>query len=264
MANQLAQASQSSLVGVSADATRLYQKIAHQLVETIEAGGYSVGDRLPAERDLAKQFGVSRPVVREAILALEVLGLMEVRVGSGAYVTQLPGTNARPEFSVSPFELVEARKLFEGEAAALAAEHISDTEITELEALVVAIGAENARPDGKEKADEAFHMLIARATRNAAIEQQIAQLWNLRTSSPECALLQEKARIANVRPVIEEHTRIVDALRARDPKAARTAMRAHLTAVIDHLLFAIEEDAVAEARKSVETKRRRYARPVSD
>ena len=240
--------------------TRLYQKIAHQLIRSLDRGDFSVGDRMPAERELAKRFDVSRPVVREALLALEVLGLIEVRVGSGAYVERLTIQDEAPHFSVSPFELIEARKLFEGEAAALAAEHITDEQVNNLEELVAAIECENAQADGKEIADEAFHMLIAKATCNAAVEQQIAQLWQLRTSSPECVLLQEKARVANVKPVVKEHMRIVDALRARDPDAARTAMRAHLTAVIDHLLFSIEEDAIAEARKSVADTRRRFVR----
>lgn len=250
--------------GLSAEPTRLYQKIARQLILALQSGDFALGDRMPAERDLAKRFGVSRPVVREALLALEVLGLIEVRVGSGAYVVRLSARESQPEFSVSPFELVEARKLFEGEAAALAAEHITDEQLAELEQLVSAIEDENAQADGKEEADEAFHKLIAKATCNGAVEQQIAQLWQLRSSSPECALLQQKARVANVKPVVEEHMRIVEALRARDPAAARDAMRAHLTAVIDHLLFSIEEDAIAEARKSVADTRRRFARDLTN
>lgn len=238
--------------------TRLYQKIARTLIEHLSEGRYQVGDRMPAERDLAKQFGISRPVVREAMLTLEVLGLIEVRVGSGAYVVRLPGEDDRPGFNVSPFELVEARMLFEGEAAALAASHITDEEVAELEALVEAIRNENSRPAGKEEADRAFHMTIANATRNAAIKNVVEELWRLRSASPECALLLEKARTANVRPVVEEHTCIVQALKERDSGAARSAMRSHLGAVIEHLLFAIEEKAIEEAKNSVAQTRRRY------
>jgi GntR family transcriptional repressor for pyruvate dehydrogenase complex len=238
--------------------SRLYQKIARKLLDELSAGQYQVGDRMPAERDLAKKFGISRPVVREAMLTLEVLGLIEVRVGSGAYVLRLPGDEDHPGFNVSPFELVEARMLFEGEAAALAASHIADQEINELDALVEAIQNENLRPNGKEDADRAFHMTIARATRNAAIERVVEELWTLRSTSPECALLLEKARTANIRPVVEEHTAIVEALRARNPSAARSAMRSHLSAVINHLLFAIEEKALEEAKNSVARTRQRF------
>lgn len=246
--------------GASQQPLRLYQKIAKNLIEELQSGVYAVGDRMPAERDLAKKYGVSRPVVREAMLALEVLGLIEVRVGSGAYVVRLSGKEEDPGSNVSPFELVEARMLFEGEAAALAATHITDEEVTRLEELVQAIQAENLKADGKEEADRAFHMLIAQATRNKAVERTVEDMWELRSTSPACALLQEKARTANVRPVVKEHTAIVKALKARDPNAARDAMRDHLEAVINHLLFAIEEEAVKEARNSVAETRERFTR----
>lgn len=244
--------------GSASHPPRLYQKIAKILIEELQGGHYAVGDRMPAERDLAKKFGVSRPVVREAMLAMEMLGLIEVRVGSGAYVVRLSGKQEEPGFNVSPFELVEARMLFEGEAAALAAAQITDEEIAELERLIQAIQDENREEGSKEEADGAFHLTIARATRNAAIEHTVDELWQLRSSSPECALLLEKARTANVRPVVEEHTAIVEALKARDAEAVRTAMRDHLGAVINHLLFAIEEQAVMEARSSVAATRERF------
>jgi GntR family transcriptional repressor for pyruvate dehydrogenase complex len=240
--------------------TRLYQKVARALFKEIADGRYQVGDRLPAERELAVEHNVSRPAVREAMIALEVQGIIEVRVGSGAYVVRLPGGGDHPGFNVSAFELMEARLLFEGEAAALAAANISDEELKKLGEIVQQIADENRRPGGTEHADQNFHLLIAAATRNAAVRNVVEELWRLRRTSPECALLLEKARAANVRPVVEEHSAILEALHQRDPGAARAAMRAHLQAVIDHLLFAIEEKALAEARKSVESARARFAR----
>lgn len=244
----------------TAGTSRLYQKVASKLFEEIAAGKYAIGDRLPAERELALEHNVSRPAVREAMIALEVQGLIDVRVGSGAYVLSVPGREDRPGFNVTAFELMEARVLFEGEAAALAATHITDEELKELESLVEQIADENRREDGADNADHAFHRLIAKSTRNAAVLNVVEELWHLRSTSPECALLLQKARTANVLPVVAEHSAILDALRKRDGVAARTAMRAHLHAVIDHLLFAIEEQALAEARRSVELKRARYAR----
>ena len=88
-------------------------------------------------------------------------------------------------------------------------------------------------------------------------------LWDLRESSAEAALLHEKARTANVKPVVDEHTAILEALRARDPLAARAAMRAHLTAVIDSLLFATEEKAIEEARRDIRAKRARYSQATA-
>ena len=242
---------------------RLYQDLARSLLEELASGRYVVGTRLPAERELATKYGVSRPTVREAIIALEVQGLVEVRVGSGAYVRRLPDDEAKPGFNISAFELTEARLMFEGEAAALAATQITDDEIATIEQLVRDIARENNDPRGTENADRAFHIALARATRNNAITDAIERLWELRATSPEAALLHEKARTANVKPVVDEHSAILDALRARDPSGARAAMRNHLTQVIDSLLFATEERQIAEARKAAQARRERYVRATA-
>lgn len=242
---------------------RLYQDLARKLIAELASGRYAVGDRLPAERELSLQHNVSRPTVREAVIALEVQGLVEVRVGSGAYVRRLPGKNDVPGFNVTAIELTEARLLFEAEAAALAATQISDEGLAELEGLVEAIARENETAHGTEQADRAFHLAIARATRNAAIAEAIERLWDLRALSPESALLHAKARSANIKPVVDEHTAVLEALRAHDPVAARAAMRTHLAAVLDSLLFATEEQAIAEARRAVQAKRDRFVRVTS-
>jgi GntR family transcriptional repressor for pyruvate dehydrogenase complex len=242
---------------------RLYQDLARSLLEELASGRYVVGTRLPAERELATKYGVSRPTVREAIIALEVQGLVEVRVGSGAYVRRLPDDEAKPGFNISAFELTEARLMFEGEAAALAATQITDDEIATIAQLVRDIARENNDPRGTESADRAFHVAIARATRNNAITDTVERLWELRATSPEAALLHEKARTANIKPVVDEHSAILDALRARDPSGARAAMRNHLTQVIDSLLFATEERQIAEARKAAQARRERYVRATA-
>lgn len=242
---------------------RLYQDLARIFLGELAAGKYAVGARMPAERELALKYDVSRPTVREAIIALEVQGIVEVRVGSGAYILRIPGNEDLPGFNVSAFELTEARLMFEGEAAALAATQITDPEIAEISALVDEIASENNHPRGTDRADRAFHIAIAKATRNHAISNAIERLWDLRSTSPEAALLHEKARTANIKPVVDEHTAILDALRARDPAAARAAMRNHLAQVIDSLLFATEERQIEEARRAAQAKRDRYARATA-
>lgn len=239
---------------------RLYKDLAKVLMGEMAAGKFPVGSRLPAERDLASMYKVSRPTVREAIIALEVRGLVDVRVGSGAYVCEAPEDRSAQAFDVSAIELTEARLLIEAEAAALAATQVSDKEIAELEQIVRQIEVENLDPSGTEEADAAFHHAIAAITRNNALIDAVDRLWELRRTSPEAALLHEKARTANIKPVVDEHSRIVDALRDRDPAAARTAMREHLGQVLESLLFATEERAIAEARKTVSAKRERYSR----
>ncbi len=115
---------------------RLYKEIAAKLLSEIQSGKYPVGARLPAERDLALKYAVSRPVVREAIIALEVQGLVDVRVGSGVYVLSTSEQKQVPAGNVSAIELTEARLLVESEVAALAAAQITDEELIELETLV--------------------------------------------------------------------------------------------------------------------------------
>jgi GntR family transcriptional repressor for pyruvate dehydrogenase complex len=242
---------------------RLYQDLAQALLKEIAGGKYAIGARLPAERELASIYNVSRPTVREAIIALEVQGLVEVKIGSGAYVRRLPGNDDLPGFNITAFELTEARLLFEGEAAALAATQVTADELAEIEQLVQDIARENQDPAGTDEADRAFHLAIAKATRNTAIVEAIEHLWDLRKASPEAALLHAKARTANVKPVVEEHTAVLDALRAHDPAAARAAMRHHLSQVIDSLLFATEERQIEEARKSAQAKRDRYSKATA-
>ncbi len=227
---------------------RLYQRLARRLFDDLASGKYAVGDRLPAERELALEHSISRPAVREALIALEVQGYIEVRVGSGAFVRKRPGSDDRQGFAVSAFELTEARLVFEGEAAALATVHIEDAELASLDALILAMAAENEQAEVTENADRAFHLAIARATRNAAIVLTIEQFWQLRSTSPECALLHTRARDAKVRPVVEEH----------DPNAARSAMRAHLSAVMDHILSATEIQAIEETRRAMAETRARF------
>ena len=255
-----AEDTKGKVAGAAVSHDRLYQELARKLFAELASGKFKIGDRLPAERDLADTHGVSRPTVREAIIALEVQGYVDVRVGSGAYVKKLPGAADAPEFNVTAFELTEARLLIEGEAAALAATNLTDDELDQLDALVARMADEREGDSAQFAADKAFHLLIARGTRNAAMVHAVEELWRMRASSPESVLLHDKARDAKVTPVVDEHSSIVSALRARDPALARSAMRAHLAAVLDHLLFATEEQAVEEARQAVASKRARFSR----
>lgn len=245
-------------------ADRIYERLARQLMGELASGRFKVGDRLPAERELAAEYEVSRPAVREAMIALEVQGLIDVRIGSGAYVKRLPGNSEeQPGFHATAFEVTEARVLFEGEAAALAAAQITEDEMNELDALVAQMRRPDLRVGEIETADRAFHLLIARATRNPVILDTIERLWELRATSPECILLHEKSRDAGNRPVPDEHEAIASALRRRDAGGARATMRSHLSQVIDYLLFATEERALAEARRSVASTRQRYGQSAN-
>jgi GntR family transcriptional regulator, transcriptional repressor for pyruvate dehydrogenase complex len=118
---------------------RLYRQIAEQLRGLIAAGEYPLGSRLPPERDLAAQLGVSRPSVREALIALEVEGLVEVRMGSGVYVTALEGASRGAANALGPFDIIRARALIEAELAALAAKARTPALLKKLRAAVKAM-----------------------------------------------------------------------------------------------------------------------------
>lgn len=239
---------------------RLYERVAQTLASEVMAGTYPVGARMPSERELAVRFDVSRPTIREALIALEVDGLVEVVTGSGVYVTSLTRKAGTPApMDIGPFELLEARARIEGEAAALAARHITDETIQELEALVVEMEEENARDVVmSEDADRRFHLTIARATDNSAMSYVVEALWDVRSQSLQTIKFLDKVRAEGVKPRIDEHSRIVEALRRRDPDAARQAMRDHLRGVAEMIFSATEAEALERARAEMAETRQRY------
>ncbi|MBB3062605.1 FadR/GntR family transcriptional regulator [Microbulbifer rhizosphaerae] len=241
---------------------RLYQQVAEQLAAAIASGDYPPGTRLPAERKLAERFEVSRPTVREAIIALELAGCVEVKGGSGVYVVDAEvGVFKAGESDIGPFEILQARIMFEGEAAGLAARQMTEAELEGLERILEEMIAENATEANAEVADEKFHLHIARSTRNDAVVSVCEHLWQLRNSSSVSARILEKVRQTGSRPRIEEHRRILDALKRRDADAARSAMRDHLQRVVQQLLDATEAEALEAARREVNAARQRFALP---
>ncbi len=246
------------------DGRKLYQQAAAAIAASIQRGDYKPGQRIPSERDLAEEHGISRPTIREALIALEVTGLVRSRHGSGIFVVDHPPADAQSlSLDIGAFELTEARRLFEGETAALAALSISDDDLARLEALIADMERENRENVSGERADREFHMVIARATANSAIVGVVESLWDARYSSPLCTHMLERARAAGDRPRIDEHQDILRALRDRDPVAARAAMRDHLARVIDGLLVATELDTMERTRAELEEKRSALARRVS-
>lgn len=243
---------------------RLYKRVADELRAAILAGRYQAGRRLPAERELAEMFKVSRPTVREAIIALELQHLVEVRIGAGVYVLDA-GTAGRgigPELTIGPFELMEARKLIESETAALAATLIDDEQCEKLDKIIDRMEEENQLESQGESADRLFHMGIAEATGNSALVAVIDDLWRRRETSPMVLNTIEKARSKGVKPVVDDHRRILLALRKRNPAAARTAMQDHLTRVIETLLKATETEAMERMNTELAARRERYRRPT--
>ena len=217
---------------------RLYLKVAEQILDYIRAEDIEPDQRLPSERDLASQLGVSRPTVREALIALEITGSVEIRSGSGVYVIERPADSRlqAPDRGPGPFEILEARRLVESEACALAAERIGDAALEQLEALLEAMRLENQQETATEAADESFHCLIADACGNSALASTIRWLWQLRNQSEISTHFHQRIRAEGIRPIIADHEAIIGALKQHDPAAARQAMDKHLQRVIKHLL----------------------------
>ena len=210
---------------------RLYRQIADQIAALIEKGEYRAGARLPPERDLAKQLGVSRPSVREALIALEVEGYVEVRVGSGVYVQgarpAAAGAALLPADS-GPFELIRARWLIEGECAALAAREGTRVQLRSMEAALEAMEADRKRGVMPLGADRLFHLRVAEASGNSALALVVKTLWDQRTG-PLFLRLEHHFDTPELWGVaIREHREILQAIARHDAKAARSAMRRHM------------------------------------
>lgn len=240
------------------DRPKLYQRIATDIAALIENGTYPGGTRLPGERDLAETFQVSRPTIREAIIALELRGLVAARHGSGIYILDpatAPTGQATRELDAGAFELIEARELFEGEAAALAAKVIGDADLAKLRALVARMASVPPESDAAFQADRDFHLGIADATGNSVVRTVVELLWDIRHRSPMCAHMFGKAWKSGYTTRVDEHQRIVDALESRDPEAARIEMTSHLRRVTADLLDATEMEMVEDARTAARAQR---------
>ncbi len=237
------------------DPQKLYQQVARSIAASIAEGRYTAGDRLPSERGLADSFGVSRPTIRDAMIALEFQGLVEARQGSGVYVTARgKAEDDATEAEVSALELTEARRLFEGEACALAAAAVSDEQIAALERIVRDLSSLAGMEEG-ERLEHDFHLAVAHATRNAAIVAAVEEIWTLRRQFPDCAGPLRRVRLADPDGFAADHQQIVAALRDRDPKAARRVIHEHLNRTVEALLSMAERDAMERTRVEMAERR---------
>lgn len=209
---------------------RLYIKIAEQLRGLIENDIYKPGDRFPAERALAEKLGVSRPTIREAMIALELSGIIEIRTGSGIYVSDKRHVTIprMTDKGIGPFEILEMRYILEPEICALAATKITDKQIVELHELIKEMEEEEKLPDATEKADCKFHLLIAEASQNSALYESVKWLWDLRSKSVLSNSFFQTIRKEGVHPSIEDHKKIALALSQRNAERASLAMKNHI------------------------------------
>ncbi len=214
---------------------RSYQRLAERIAGLIAQGEFKVGERLPSERSLAERFSISRTSVREAVIALEVQGLVEVRGGSGIYVCDASKAQAVgyvPGDGAGPFELLRARWVVESEIAAFAAENRTDTDIDKIYAQLVAMGRNLDDKLANAADDRLFHIRIAQATGNGVLARVVTTLWDQLRGVIWDKIEEHFHTVALREASLADHQQIFDALMARDSAAARTAMRRHLERVM--------------------------------
>jgi DNA-binding FadR family transcriptional regulator len=221
------------------ESQRLYRQIAGQLRGLIAQGEFAAGSRLPAERDLARQLGVSRPSVREALIALEVEGWVEVRIGSGIYARPHAAANGNGRLNGhgahnggdgewGPLELMRARELVEGEVAALAARHARKAQVAAMATALVRMQDDAAAGVVPREGDEAFHNAIADACGNEVLRDTVVGYWHARSGPLFERMSGYFENHASWSAALEEHEGVLEAIRQRDAAAARDAMHLHL------------------------------------
>ena len=210
---------------------RLYRQIADQIRQLIDHGEYPVGSRLPTERELADTLGVSRPTVREALIALEVEGLLRIKVGSGIYVNaQPPGAPAvHPSAIEGPFEVLRARALVESAVAQEAACKAKPEDIARLDAVLAEVDARATLSlEAWVALDRRFHRAVAETLGNGVLLRTVSELFDQRINPYFTQLAKHVENAATWRAAHVEHTAIRDAIAARRPHLAGVAMREHL------------------------------------
>lgn len=220
---------------ISIDNRRLYRQISDQISRLIDNGEYKTGERLPAERVLAEQLNVSRPTVREALIALEVEGRVEIRGGAGVFVLDYKGahTDAQNAGAANlplpgPFEVLFARDLIEPDVAALAAKNATAGQLTEMSQAMGNMVCCSAADPKRLEYDRDFHYALAEASGNSALLLAVQALWGPREQVVYIRLEDHFHNEQVWQRSILEHREILEAVKRKDAKAARAAMHRHL------------------------------------
>lgn len=229
---------------------RIYQHIFNEIQNDIKAGIYKIGSKLPPERDLALQLGVSRTSVREAMIALEVNGIVEVKLGSGVYVIDDHQDAANPQTGfnttvhplllpylqedavITPFEILEARLLIEPHLAELAAKNRTEEQLESIKEAFLMNVRDNLEHSTEHIGDRLFHIRIAESSQNDAfafflsflLSKHYTEFFSRLRSlyTPEDMPLRSQL----------EHQEIMTAIQNQDAQSAHDAMKKHLQNVI--------------------------------
>ncbi|RCS22960.1 FadR family transcriptional regulator [Phyllobacterium salinisoli] len=210
---------------------RLYQQIADRIRHLIRDGRFPAGSRLPAERELAQQLGVSRPSLREALIALEIAGNVEIRMGSGIYVTLEPETRAALQgisIGESPLEIMQARQVIEGSLVGLACARMTGDARAQLRATLDAMRANIGADRKAMELDRQFHLVIAEQAGNSVLTRVVRDLFDERHSPLTSQIRSRFENSDTWVSALAEHEMVYAALEARDPLLAQAAMTTHL------------------------------------
>lgn len=232
---------------------RRYLAVADTLRAMLAEKRWAVGERLPAERALAEELDVPRATVREALIVLEVDGLVEVRHASGIYVCEAdPQVLNKPGLprELSPFEMLRARQVLESSIAAAAALTVTEEQLGDMRAALAQEERDIAERRGSYEGDKRFHHLMAEATQNAALVSAMEHLWAMRQNSELWNRLHNRIFDDGYRRAWSaDHHEILDALENRDPESARAAVWRHLGNVTRTLMLLTDPDAGEQPRK---------------
>lgn len=226
--------------------SRQYQEVGQRLIEKLADGEFSVGERLPSERVIADEMGVSRAVIREAMIMLELFGLVEVKKGSGIYLVSLPEVSQKYILEkdgryhgehVGPFEMLQARQVIESRVAELAAMLVTKNDILKLRHALAQEKMEVETGKDDVEGDRLFHRYIAEATQNSVLIEIIEGMWASRQSSPMWQKLHQRIGDKGYQGEwYDDHAKILMKLQQKDSKGAGHAMWVHLENVKNRLM----------------------------
>ncbi len=240
---------------VTKNGTRRYLQIAEALAGQMSDGTYKEGDKLKAERELAAMYSVSRTTIREALLALEIMGYVEIQVGAGVFV--LPrrswasggATVGDGEIETGPHEILDLRRVLEARAAYLAAEHATPEQIEKLLKSVNVMEKSISLISAFNRADEAFHMTIAEMSNNTLLEEYIGDLWARRRGALWDSWYKPTQNASYRRGTVEDHRLILSSIQTGRPLAAMTAMHVHIDKLVGRFLELDMEPKHAKSSK---------------
>lgn len=212
---------------------RLYEQLVEQILAYIESAQLKPGDLLPAERDLAERLGVSRATLAQALVALEVLGVIDVQHGTGAVLARRPSVASvikglREHRSRLP-EIVEARSTLEGKLATLAAERRTDEDLKAIDNALDVMAREISDGDRGAQGDELFHQAITTAAHSPVLAQLMAFIAEMILETR----MESLGQPGRPEQSLASHRKIAEAIRGQDAKAATEAMLAHIELVSD-------------------------------